>query len=252
MSNKTLTIRKLTLGGGQPKICVPIMAAGTEELLWEAVLAKTAGADLVEWRADYFEDSQSTAGLLRAAKSLRAALQDTPLLFTFRSREEGGQRALETGAYFNLNREIAASTWVDLVDIELSRGDEKVETFAQEARAAGARVVVSSHNFSSTPPREAMLTCLKRMRALGADIPKLAVMPQNFADVLALMAATETFSQEADCPVITMSMGKLGQLSRIAGRFTGSALTFGTTGENSAPGQLPVEALRQILNALDS
>ena len=83
---------------------------------------------------------------------------------------------------------------------------------------------------------------------LGADIPKIAVMPQSKKDVLTLLAATEEMASEhADRPIITISMGKDGMISRLCGEVFGSALTFGTAGKASAPGQINVDELRQVL-----
>ncbi len=85
---------------------------------------------------------------------------------------------------------------------------------------------------------------------LGADLPKLAVMPNSPRDVLRLMDAT-LLAYERLGPVVTMSMGPLGQLSRVAGGLTGSCMTFGAGTEASAPGQLPAERLCEILQALE-
>ena len=248
--DKTLTVRQLTLGDGTPKVCVPLTDTHTESLVWSAVLAKAAAADLVEWRADYHKDVLDATVLLRAAKTMRTALQHTPLLFTLRTKGEGGQQQIERSQYIQTVRAIITGGYADLVDIELSLGEERIAGLLEEAHSKGIKVVVSSHNFKCTPTREAMLHSLQRMRALGADIPKLAVMPENFGDVLRLLAATEEFYQRSDCPAITMSMGQLGQLSRVAGRFTGSAVTFGVVEEASAPGQLPVQDLRRVLEIL--
>ena len=89
------------------------------------------------------------------------------------------------------------------------------------------------------------------MQELGADIPKIAVMPQNKKDVLTLLAATEEMANEyADRPIITMSMAGTGVISRLAGEVFGSALTFGAAAKASAPGQMGVEDLKQVLTLL--
>ena len=86
----------------------------------------------------------------------------------------------------------------------------------------------------------------------GADIPKLAVMPQSDRDVINLMTATlnarEIFG--GDIPVITMSMAKAGVISRIGAPVTGSAVTFGCIGKESAPGQVEVSRLKDILSLM--
>ncbi|MDL2253740.1 type I 3-dehydroquinate dehydratase [Ruminococcaceae bacterium OttesenSCG-928-I18] len=247
----TVTVKQLVLGDRRPKICVPLCDATTESLVWGAVLAKAAAADLVEWRADYYEHAEDTESVLRTAQSLYGSMGETPLLFTLRTKEEGGQCERTREQYEKLCHEVIDSGFADAIDIELSAGDERVERLVDAAQKKGIKAIVSSHDFQRTPPREAMLNRLARMCKLGADIPKLAVMPRNFEDVLSLLAITESFERQSDCPVITVSMGKLGVISRISGAYTGSALTFGTAETSSAPGQLGIQALREILEVLE-
>ena len=73
------------------------------------------------------------------------------------------------------------------------------------------------------------------------------MMPQNPADVLTLLSATHQANEKLGLPLITMAMGDLGKVTRIAGAVFGSALTFGTVGTASAPGQLSIADLRQAL-----
>ena len=77
-------------------------------------------------------------------------------------------------------------------------------------------------------------------------------MPQSPADVVTLLAATEEMTAKyADRPVITMSMGPLGVISRVCGQSFGSAATFGAVNGASAPGQMEVEELDEVLGILD-
>ena len=90
-----------------------------------------------------------------------------------------------------------------------------------------------------------------QMQQAGADLPKLAVMPRSRTDVLTLLAAT---AEMADChpdtPVITMSMGALGAVSRLCGEAFGSAMTFANPGTASAPGQVPLDVVNAVLDSL--
>lgn len=89
------------------------------------------------------------------------------------------------------------------------------------------------------------------MQDLGADLPKIAVMPQSPQDVLTLLAATLTMKEKyATRPLITMSMGKSGGVSRVTGRLFGSAMTFGTVGQASAHGQIAIAKLREVMDIL--
>lgn len=86
---------------------------------------------------------------------------------------------------------------------------------------------MSNHDFDKTPSFDEITGRLIGMKKLGADVAKLACMPNSAKDVLTLLSATEAVkSQYPDEPIITMSMGKLGAISRISGEIFGSALTF--------------------------
>jgi len=248
--SRIVEIRGIRLGEGVPKICVPLTGRTKEELREEAGLLRTVDLDFAEWRVDFFEKADSVEAVLEQLAELRNLLGNIPLIFTFRSAREGGQRELTAEAYARLNREAAASGHADVIDIELFTGDEVVRELTAEVRRLGAVSIVSNHDFNATPSQEELASRLRRARELGADVPKIAVMPRNPGDVLTLLAVTYEVSSEEHGPIITMSMAQTGVVSRIAGGTFGSALTFGAAKNASAPGQLAVAELRVILNAL--
>ena len=89
------------------------------------------------------------------------------------------------------------------------------------------------------------------MQECGADLLKLAAMPTDAEDVLTLLSATwEMKEKYARQPLITMSMGGTGIVSRLSGEIFGSALTFGSAGVASASGQIGVSELRNVLDLL--
>lgn len=146
---------------------------------------------------------------------------------------------------------MAASGMADMIDIELFTGDEIVKEVVDFAHSQNVKVVMSNHDFFKTPAKEEIISRLCKMQEMNADLPKIAVMPQEAEDVLTLLSATnEMITKYADRPIITMSMGGLGIISRIAGEAFGSALTFGAAKLASAPGQVPVEKLVQVLEIL--
>ena len=140
---------------------------------------------------------------------------------------------------------------VDAVDVEYFRDRASIEKILAVAKEHGVTVIMSNHDFDKTPSFDEITGRLMGMKKLGADVAKLACMPNSAKDVLTLLSATEAVkSQYPDEPIITMSMGKLGAISRISGEIFGSALTFGSAKKASAPGQLEVTTLQQILRAL--
>ena len=244
-------VRNTVIGEGMPKICVPIVGVTKEAILEEARAITKLPADVVEWRIDWFENVFDFDKLVDVLKDLREVLGDMPILMTFRTSKEGGEKAIEDEVYADINIKAAQTGYVDLVDVEVFTGDEIVKKIIDGAHAAGVKVVASNHDFFKTPDKDDIVGRLRKMQDLGADIPKIAVMPQNKKDVLTLLAATEEMANEyADRPIITMSMAGTGVISRLAGEVFGSALTFGAAAKASAPGQMGVEDLKQVLTLL--
>ncbi|TCW25762.1 type I 3-dehydroquinate dehydratase [Dietzia cinnamea] len=222
--------------------------------------------DLIEWRVDLYESFTATVGadaaggrdaagsgfdpvpVVAALGALAAALPDTPILATFRTTAEGGGAPLSDELYVRLVDTLAASGLAAAVDVEYRH------PLAARAIAAahdhGVAVVASNHDFDATPPVEEIVARLAAMEEAGADVAKIAVMPRSAADVVTLLAATERRYREAEIPLITMSMGAPGAVTRIGGGAFGSAATFATVGEASAPGQLPAAGVRAALGLL--
>lgn len=247
----TVKVRDMILGEGAPKICVPMVGRTLAQLTEEIKLLEVLDFDLVEWRVDYFEGVADIEKVKTALYEIRARLGEKPLLFTFRSEQEGGQIAVPDAFYFALNKALAQTGEVDLIDVELFHEENAVRELVYVAHDHGVKVVMSSHDFAKTPDKAEILRRLCRMQDLGADLPKIAVMPNNASDVLVLLDATNTMrTTYADRPFITMSMSGLGGISRLAGEVFGSALTFGSAKEASAPGQINAADLRNILNLL--
>ncbi|GAB2544111.1 type I 3-dehydroquinate dehydratase [Brachybacterium huguangmaarense] len=256
-SEGIVRVRGVELGRGHPAIIVPLTAPDLPGLLAGAAAAARHGSvDLVEWRLDAFAPDIVDArdhrdAVLDAAPALREALGELPVVVTFRTRAEGGLRAISDDDYLDLLTALSAAGAADLLDVEAGRGADAVRAAIDAAHAAGIPVVASHHDFGATPPEAEILARLRALRDLGAEIAKIAVTPRTPADVLALLGATRAMRDEDPGTVlITMSMGALGAVSRIAGETFGSAATFGTLGAASAPGQLPVEVLAPMLEAL--
>lgn len=249
--SKVLKIREMLLGEGKPKICIPITGKTEVELREEIAILKASCCDVVEWRVDYFDLIDQPEKVKEVLHELRILLGNLPILFTCRTREEGGEIRISAEAYTELYRNVIETGEVDLVDVELFKGDDVCKTILDMAHRKRVYVIMSSHDFEKTPKKEILLDRFRKMRALGADIPKIAAMPACPEDVLELLKATcEYASKEADCPVISMSMGWLGGISRISGECFGSALTFGAAKHVSAPGQISVNDVNYILKVL--
>ena len=246
-----ITLRGCQIGTGRPKIILPIVEESEAAVLAQGRAFAALPADCIEFRADWFAAWQDEAALARCLVGLRAAIGEKLLLVTLRTRAEGGQAAASPSEYAAFCRRVWRSGCADLLDIEFYTAGDALPSLIAEAHAAGTAVVCSSHDFARTPPQEEMLRRLCAMQAAGADLPKLAVMPRSRRDVLALLAVTaEMAERHPATPVITMSMGALGAVSRLCGEAMGSAMTFASAGKASAPGQLELEVLAPVLDRL--
>lgn len=251
MNVNPVLVRNIEIGSGMPKVCVPIVEKTREDILSTAKAICSTEADLVEWRADWYEDVSAFSEVIKTADMLRSILGETPLLFTFRSAREGGEKELSLESYAALLENVAKTGFVDLIDVEVFSGDDAVKNIIQTAHAHGVKVIASNHDFEGTPAREELVARLCKMQDLGADILKIAVMPQTRSDLLTLLSVTEEMSsRHTSRPVITMSMGRTGTLSRLCGEVFGSAVTFASFGKVSAPGQIAIEDLKAGLRLL--
>ena len=247
----TIKVRDIEIGAGAPKIIVPIVGVTKEDILNEAKTFDSIPVDVVEWRVDWFEHVFEFDKVEDVLKELRTVLGNIPLLLTFRTKKEGGEKAIDTKDYKELNLRAAKTGYVDFIDVEIFTGDDVVREIIDGAHAAGVRVIASNHDFFKTPAKSDIIYRLRKMQDMGADIPKIAVMPQRKRDVLTLLCATEEMVTDyADRPIITMSMAGTGVISRLCGEVFGSSMTFGAAKKASAPGQMGVNDLNTVLDLL--
>lgn len=246
----TLDVKGMSIGEGRTKTIVSLMDQTEAELLASATQAVRAGADCLEWRADFFRDVHDLDALCATGLRLLDALPHTPLVFTLRSVDQGGQSTAGPDGCVGLLEAIIDARATDLIDIEMGLGSESVRSLTKRARERGILAIVSHHDFASTPGTDWMAREIVRMTELGAHLPKLAVMAQSISDCLRLMEATAVAKEKLDVPLITMAMGAHGALSRLAGETVGSALTFCALGEASAPGQVGLRDATRVLDAL--
>jgi len=246
-------VRNITIGEGMPKICVPIVGKTKEEILAAAQETLEVPADLVEWRADWFESVFEIEKVKKLLAQLRDMLNDKPLLFTFRTKAEGGEKEISFEQYRKLLQDVAGIGHADMIDVETfwEGHASDMGDFIKGLQRSGVKVVGSNHDFVKTPDKAEILRRLCYMQEIGVDIPKIAVMPQIPNDVLTLLDATsEMRNRYANRPIITMSMGTLGAVSRISGEIFGSSVTFGTVTQASAPGQIEAKQLKNVMEIL--
>ena len=183
--------------------------------------------------------------------ALRAAIGDTPLIFTRRSSREGGEPVpLDDHGVVGLYDAVGASGLADFFDFEMGNDAAHVQRVCADAGKHGTRVILSYHNFGSTPERDFLVQRFIEAERLGGDVAKVAVMPRDRMDVLTLLAATAEADARSKIPLISMSMGPQGAITRMIGGAFGSSLSFAVGEAASAPGQIPIADLVAVYDVI--
>jgi 3-dehydroquinate dehydratase I len=242
---KPVTVRGKVLGGPIPLICLPLVATDQASLISQAKEVAAFAPDMIEWRIDKFDVVDEIPKDLAALSALRDTIGEIPLILTCRIITEGGFQKIPQEVRLKLNLAAIQSGQVDLLDTELSNGDALARRIKEACSKSGVKLILSYHDFEKTPDSAFIQDCLIKARDLGADVAKVAVMPKSYQDVLTLLGATYTArTEKLDIPIVTMSMGEIGAITRIAGGLFGSDLTFAVGKASSAPGQIPIGDLK--------
>ncbi len=221
-----LTIRDIEIGTGLPKIIVPIVGKTQTEILADAKSIVEIGAELIEWRADFYENVRDEQKIKETLHVLRLIIGDIPLIFTIRTAAEGGQIQISGPDYADLLIFVASLGDVDLIDVELFIEGVKVDQLVQDLHAHETHVIMSNHDFHATPNKGEIISRLRKMQELGADLPKIAVMPNSSADVLTLLSATEEMAKNMPIAPGDHVHGRLVRSADLSGEIFGSSMTF--------------------------
>lgn len=228
-----------------------VVAVILENPLETSRKAADMGADILEIRLDLLgiRDLETAEETIRKVKSKTGL----PIILTNRSSMEGGKwEGKEAERIELLTNLLSLKNGPDAVDIELSAVREARDRVIKAAKACGKTVIVSSHDFSKTPAFQEMRTIFEEAFLAGADIAKLAVMPQSMRDVLDLLRVSLD-AREAGGTVCAIAMGKLGKHTRVIAPFYGSVLTYAAVegSISAAPGQFQVDEVKKIMELLE-
>lgn len=233
------------------KTIVPITAKTKEQAIAQAkVIAANQDADLAEFRIDLLDFAADSKQVISLGHELKKILGDKPMIATIRTHNEGGKLTISDADYGKTYQAYLKQPFMDMLDVEMFRDQQVVKNTVKLAHDKKVLIVMSNHDFQKTPNEDEIVKRLLKQDELGADILKIAVMPQSKQDVFTLMNATLKVSQQSKKPLLTMSMGKLGTISRIATANMGGSFSFGMIGEASAPGQIDVTQLKQFLKTV--
>ena len=216
----------------KPLICVPIFQKEIKKVLKVANEAIKLGADLLELRIDFLldPDPQNVIHLMEEI--------NFPLIATNRMMQEGGYFRGSEAERTDMLLETAE--YVDFIDIELRTEDK----YRSKVINASKSVIISYHDFKSTPPINELQGIVTEEKKLG-KIAKFAVMPNNMQDTLNVL---QVVNQSEN--TIGIAMGDMGRYTRVLASLFGSPITYASLNGESAPGQLDIEETKKIIDKL--
>lgn len=229
-----------------PKICVPLTGENPNKVIEQLNIAVDANPDILELRGDYASISDVESIIkMPSLKNL-----DIPLIFTWRTENEGGHYIAQQN-YLDLAHKVIDSGIASYIDVENSQSSPNKEAIITYAQKNNVGVILSYHNFSDTPDRNQLLGILKDMRSFSPTAVKIATTANSPRDTLCIFDVTLAHNTAyPEIPIISMAMGEYGTISRVGGHIFGSCLTFATVGQSSAPGQLPIDKVREVLKTV--
>lgn len=252
LQKPVLKLKGVAIGEGEPKIIIPTTAATeTEVLEFVDKIAARTDFHMLELRLDSLENGTDGPAMAELSHMVAKRLTEKLLLLTFRTKAEGGKKAVSDHQYAQLYQLLLQQGEFDLLDIEMYRDRVLTEPLIDLAHQRGKHVILSSHELHAMPSAQEIISRLREQQRRGADILKLAAMPDDASDVMRLLSATlEMHQRFAHRPLLTMAMGGTGVLTRMSGELSGSALTFALFGDASASGQVALDDLSKVLEVV--
>ena len=222
------------------KLVVSVMPKSLEEVQGIDAM-RYIDADIIEWRADFLPKE----AILQVAPAIFEKFAGRELLFTLRTRAEGGEIDLDSAEYVQIIKDVAQLYQPEYIDFEYFGHKDVFEQMLDFPN-----LVLSYHNFQETPDN--MMEILSELTSLTPKVVKVSVMAHTEQDVLDLMNFTRGFKTlNPEQEYVTISMRKVGKVSRITSDVTGSSWSFASLDAASAPGQISLSnmvKIREILN----
>jgi 3-dehydroquinate dehydratase type I len=196
-------------------------------------------ADLIELRLDYLKNP--ILGRLTHGRK-------KPFIITNRRKEEGGRYRGDESKRLGILKE-AIDLGIEFIDVELETQSPLLQELIKNKKKT--KVIFSFHHFRKTPPQQELKKICDRMFEQGADIAKIVTFSRSYEDNFNTLSLLP-YARKRNLEIVAFCMGEKGRMSRIFAPVMGAAWTYGCLRKNraSAPGQLPVEELREIWKRL--
>ncbi len=219
-----------------PRTCVALGLPDPAKLMEHARREAQNGESFLEFRLDYLDRPESGLAVIRNF------LKDHPecmLLATCRRHQNHGKFNGSVDEQLNvLNQAIQAGARA--VDMEIESAEAVSEKLT--SLRGRAHLVISYHNYQSTPQLDPVLRRMARIPADAYKIVTTARKPSDNARVLGLAR------ENPRTPMIVLAMGETGFPTRVLSPASGSLFTYAAplAAEGTAAGQVSARQLRHL------
>ena len=235
------------------KMCIPIVSSDIDELC-EKIKVSAEKADIIEiWLGEFFTTpenfenfSEYSPKILEQIFTAKKEAGNIPLLINVKDSKEKGNFSGSDEQKISLLQE-STKLGAEYVDIDFEFVPELLGGLKKEVKNAGSQLILSAHFFEGTPTFPSLKNRVQRMQNSGADIVKIATMPESQKDLITLLRFAENMKRK-NIPFIAMSMGQIGKISRVLVPMLGGEMMFAplTKEEASAPGQICRDELVEL------
>ena len=219
-----------------PRICIALGLADAAKLLEHARQEADSGETFLEFRLDYLDKPEQGIKVIREILKLHS---ECIILVTCRRHQNQGKF---NGSVEDQLRilDLAVSAGAHAIDVEIESAEAAAERLS--AFRGRAQIIVSYHNFETTPQLE---TLLKRMTRFPADAYKIVTTARKPSDNARVLALARSYPRT---PLVILAVGELGFPTRVLSPAFGGLYTYAAplATQGTAAGQVSARLLRHL------
>jgi len=223
-----------------PAVCGSVTGKTIKEMKLGIGRAVRGGADIVELRMDGLRDWSKWKQLLS---------EDIPIILTNRPKREGGGFKGEEDARLEILRD-GIEEGVTCIDLEFSTPRSLRDPLVADAKALGVTVLVSHHNFSTTPHPDLLMKTAEHILDSGCDIAKLVSFAKSPNHAMRMLDFLVRSRKMISVPIIAFAMGEAGRITRLISPIFGSPWIYAGVDKKTAPGQLDLVTAKEWVREL--
>ena len=135
------------------------------------------------------------------------------------------------------------------VDIEADADPLWRDKMAKTVKAGNCSLILSRHFYTHTPSPSELRRLVDEMFEMGADVVKIASQVNNTAEAAALLGLYADYKN-----IVSIGMGPMGVITRLAAPLLGAPFTFASFGDNplTAAGQIEYKEIAELIDRISS